>query len=244
MTQLLSPFRIMLSIVILGLTAAVFAPHANADEWNHRTLLTVNQTIQVTDTVLEPGQYILRLLDSSSERHVVQIFNRDQSRIISTVIAIPTHRVEPTGRSQFTFWETPGGYAKAIRDWYYPGDNVGQEFPYPAHPHLMAAVESPALSPSPAAEMTPPAPAASAAPPPAVEPNPEPPAESAAPAPALEQAPPVADQTPTGSADQAPQPEPAQPAELPQTASPYPLLGISGLASLALAALLRYRRLA
>jgi LPXTG-motif cell wall-anchored protein len=246
MTQSLSHIRIMLPIVTLGLTAGLVAPHANADEWNKKTILTVNQTIQVTDTVLEPGQYVLQLLNSSSERHVVQIFNRDQSHIIGTVIAIPTHRVEPTGHSQFTFWETPNGYAKAMRDWYYPGDNFGQEFPYPGHPHLIAALENPAPSPSPAAEMTPPVPAAPAAPPPAVEPNPEPaPVASAAPAEVPEQAaPPAAGHAPTGSADRASQPEPAQPAELPKTASPYPLLGISGLASLALAALLRLRRTA
>jgi LPXTG-motif cell wall-anchored protein len=244
MTQSLSHIRIMLPIVTLGLTAGLVAPHANADEWNKRTILTVNQTIQVRDTVLEPGQYVLQLLNSSSERHVVQIFDRDQRHIIGTVIAIPKQRIQPAADSEFTFWETPGGYAKAMRAWFYPGDMIGQEFPYPSHPHLVAAVENPAPSPSLAPEMSPPAPEASAAPPPAVEPSPEPvPAESAAPAPAPEQAaPPVADQTPTGSADRASQPEPAQPAELPKTGSPYPLLGISGMASLALAGLLRFRR--
>jgi LPXTG-motif cell wall-anchored protein len=244
MTQSLSHIRIMLPIVTLGLTAGLVAPHANADEWNKRTILTVNQTIQVRDTVLEPGQYVLQLLNSDSERHVVQIFNRDQSHIIGTVIAISDQRTNPTANSQFTFWETPDGYAKAMRSWFYPGDMVGQEFPYPNHPHLIAAVENPAPSPSPAAAMAPPAPAPSAAPPPAVEPSPEPaPAESAEPAPAPEQAaPPAVEQAPTGSADRASQPEPAQPAELPKTASRYPLLAISGLALLAFAGLLRLRR--
>ena len=243
MTQSLSHIRITSALVTLGLTASLVAPRANADEWNKRTILTVNQTIQVRDTVLEPGQYVLQLLNSSSERHVVQIFNGDQSRIIGTVIAISKQRTQPTGDSQFTFWETPDGSAKAMRAWFYPGDTIGQEFPYPKHSHLVAAVENPAPSPLPAPEMTPPVPSASAAPPPAVEPSPEPALEQSAepaqaPAPA---APPAADQTPTGSPDQA-QPEPAQPAELPKTGSRYPLLGISGLALLAFAGLLRLRR--
>jgi LPXTG-motif cell wall-anchored protein len=248
MTQSLSHIRIMLALVTFGLTASLVAPRANADEWNKRTILTVNQTIQVRDTVLQPGQYVLQLLNSNSERHVVQIFNRDQSRIIGTVLAVPRQRVQPTGDSQFTFWETPDGYAKAMRSWFYPGDSFGQEFPYPQHPLLVAAVENPAPLPPPAPAMTPPAaaPSASAEPTPALEPTPEAvPEQSAAP----EQtpppaAPPAAEQAPTGSADRTAQPEPPQPAELPKTASRYPLLGISGLALLAFAGLLRLRRLA
>ncbi len=95
------------------------------------TLLTVDQPIQVSNTYLEPGTYMFKLADSQSDRHIVQIFTKDRKRLINTIIAIPSYRVEATGRTQFTFWETPPGFAKAIRMWYYPGDNFGQEFRYP-----------------------------------------------------------------------------------------------------------------
>src|ERR1039457_5813851 len=91
-------------------------------------------TIDVADTLLQPGQYVIRLLDSSSDRHVVQIFNGDQTHIISTVLAIPAYRMNPTSDTRFTFRELPGGSVMALHTWYYPGDNVGQEFPYPKHP--------------------------------------------------------------------------------------------------------------
>jgi len=250
----------VLAIVTLALAAGPAAPRANADEWNKRTILTVNQTIQVRDTVLEPGQYVLQLLNSTSDRHVVQIFNGDQSHIIDTILAIPMERPQPTGDTQFTFWETPGGTAKAMRAWFYPGDTIGQEFPYPKHPHLVALLQNPAPPLSPSAAMTQPASAPSAAPPAAEEPTPEtppapaqtappaqapaaPPAQAPAAPPAqAPAAPPAASQTPAGSADRASQPEPAQPAELPKTGTRYPLLGISGAALLALAGLLRLRR--
>ena len=38
---------------------------------------------------------------------------------------------KPTGKSTFQFWETPAGQPKAMRAWFYPGDNFGQEFAYP-----------------------------------------------------------------------------------------------------------------
>lgn len=244
MKHSLSHIRLALAIVTLALVAGPAVPRANADEWNKRTILTVNETIQVKDTVLEPGQYVMQLLNSSSDRHVVQIFNGDQSRILGTIFAIPMERPQATGDTRFTYWETPGGTAKAMHAWFYPGDTIGQEFPYPKHPHVVALLQNPAPSPSPSAAMTQPAPAPSVAPPPVEEPTSEttPSPDQTAPPTQAPVAPPATDQTPTGSADRAAEPEPAQPAELPKTGSPYPLMGISGAGLLALGGLLRLRR--
>lgn len=82
---------------------------AQADQWDKKTILTLDQPVQVTDRLLEPGQYVFKLLDSQSDRHIVQIFDGDQKHIIDTVLAIPNYRLRPTGKSQFMFWETPTG---------------------------------------------------------------------------------------------------------------------------------------
>jgi len=112
----LIPSRTVLATLcgmMLAMGAAI-SP-ARADVWNKKTVLTVNQPIQVTDTVLEPGQYVLKLLDSQSDRHIVQIFNGDQTHIINTVLAIPRQRMQATGHTEFTFWETPPGTVRALR---------------------------------------------------------------------------------------------------------------------------------
>jgi LPXTG-motif cell wall-anchored protein len=225
----LSDLRIPFALFAVALAASLAAPSANADEWNKRTILTVNETIQVQDAVLQPGQYVLRLLNSNSDRHVVQIFNGRENHIIATILAIPRERLEPTGETQFTFYETPAGTARAMRTWFYPGDLIGQEFTRPKHPYQLAMAAAPAPAPAPAA----PAPAPEAAPPP---PQPETQPE-AAPAPAPEQAPP-----PAAEPAPAPEPQPAPPPELPKTGSPYPTLAVCGAALLALGGLLRLRR--
>src|SRR5579863_4365076 len=138
----------------IGLTAV----RAQADQWDKKTVLTIDQPMQVRDTYLEPGSYVFKLLDSNSDRHIVQIFNADQSHLIDTVMAIPNYRLEPTGRSRFMMWETPQGSASALRAWFYPGDNFGQEFPYPKHLRQIALLQTPAVS-------TPPPPPAAPAPP-------------------------------------------------------------------------------
>jgi len=217
------------ALAVLGLalaTGAIVSP-ARADLWDKRTILKVNQPIQITDTVLQPGQYVLRLLDSQSDRNIVQIFNRDQTHIINTVLAIPTERLQPAGRTEFTFWETPPGTYHALRTWYYPGDNYGQEFPYPKHLQQIAMAVAPAPAPPPAVEKpvaTNPAPA-----PPQPEQPPAEVAQNTAPAQNAQQ------ETPAHS-------QPMQPAELPKTGSLYPVLGLFGALLICLAGLLRLRR--
>jgi hypothetical protein len=123
--------RLALGIATLGMVGAALAPNMLADEWNKKTILNVNESIQVPNKVLPPGKYVMKLLDSQSNRHIVQIFNGDETRLITTVLAIPNYRLEPTGKTKFQFWETPPGQPKALRAWFYPGDNFGQEFAYP-----------------------------------------------------------------------------------------------------------------
>jgi hypothetical protein len=125
----------------VGLFGAAFAPALHADEWNKRTILTVNEPIQVPGKTLEPGQYVMKLLDSPSDRHIVQIYDRNEQHLLTTVLAIPNYRLEPTGKTQFGFWETPAGQPKALRSWFYPGDNFGQEFAYPKNEAMQIAKE-------------------------------------------------------------------------------------------------------
>ena len=115
----------------LGLASFALAPSAMADQWNKRTILTVNEPIQVPGKVLQPGKYVMKLLDSPSNRHIVQIFNEREDQLQTTILAIPNYRLQPTGETEFQWWETPAGQPRAMRAWFYPGDNFGQEFAYP-----------------------------------------------------------------------------------------------------------------
>ena len=243
MKQSLSYLRTASTLFAVVLAPLLTTPCANADQWDKRTILKVNETIQVQDAVLKPGQYVLKLLNSPSDRHIVQIFNNRENHIVATILAIPEERMQPTGKTQFTFWETPSGTAKALRAWYYPGDLIGQEFRYPKHPYELAMAISPTPTPTPGAEETEPTPAEIATSTPeanAAPSTPEPNVAEAAPPMQTPEPAPTADQTPTPPTN--PEPQPAEPQELPKTASPYPLVGFSGGVLLALGGLLRLRR--
>jgi hypothetical protein len=216
--------RFLLAVASLGLLAIGLTPSLRADQWNKRTVMTVNETIQVPNKVLPPGTYVVKLLDSPSNRHIVQIFNGDETEVLTTILAIPNYRLEPTGDTVFTFWEMPPGQPRALRAWFYPGDNFGQEFAYPKSEAVAIAAVSHIEIPTIEAEK---------------------PAELET-APIVELTP----ETPVAEAPQAPAPmvipslvakgiPPVTAAELPKTASPVPLIGLMGLLALVAFAVVR-----
>jgi hypothetical protein len=118
-------------LLALTLFGATLLPSARADTWNKRTVVTFSQAVEVPGRVLPAGTYTFKLLDSLSDRNIVQIFNADGSQIITTILAINNYRLEPTGETVMKFSERPGDSPEALRAWFYPGDAFGQEFVYP-----------------------------------------------------------------------------------------------------------------
>jgi hypothetical protein len=107
---------------------------ASAQTWNKRTTVTFSAPVEIPGIgaqVLPAGTYVFRLLDSQSDRHIVQIFNQDESHLYATILAIPNYRLQATDKTVMTFAERAVGDPQAIRAWFYPGDNSGQEFVYP-----------------------------------------------------------------------------------------------------------------
>lgn len=227
--------------------SGLVAVRAHADGWDKRTILTVDSTIQVRETVLPPGKYVMKLYDSPSQRHLVQIFNEDQSHIIGTVFAIPTQRMEPTGDTKFTFWETPAGHARALRAWYYPGDTIGNEFPYPKNSKLLAMASVTETSARSMTETETTVSQATAVTQPdntVAETTVATPATESNEVKPVEETPVVAEQSNAADATPAPDSPAAQSSELPKTGSFYPLIGLGGALMLAFAGLLRLARTA
>jgi hypothetical protein len=227
-------------LLALGVLLGSYAPLSRADEWDKTTKVKFNEPVQVPGTVLPAGTYVFRLMESSSNRHVVQIFNEDHTKLITTILAIPNQRLEPSGKTVLTYDERPADQPVALAAWFYPGDNFGQEFAYPKSqaeelsrlnkkevPSLDSDEESPTLqarSNGSAPQNTNQTPQTQT---PAMNPPPEP------------SNPPAAAATPTRPAP-APNPPSTEMAqqqkpELPHTASLLPLVGLMGFLFISLA---------
>ena len=133
------------TIVVLAL---IIPLNMFADEFDHATKMTFNEPVEVPGHVLEAGTYWFTLADSNSDRNIVEIWNSDRSQLIATILAIPDYRLQPADKTVVTFEERPTGSPEAIRAWFYPGDEFGQEFVYskPRAVELAKQTSRPVLS--------------------------------------------------------------------------------------------------
>ena len=122
----------------VALTACL-APGARADEWNKKTILTFSGPVQIPGATLSAGTYVFKLADLASNRHVVQVFDKDEKKIYATILAIPDQKLEPSDKPVVMFAERPAGVPQAVRAWFYPGETIGNEFVYPKDQALKIA---------------------------------------------------------------------------------------------------------
>ena len=148
----MNPLRTLLSLFAVTLLGATVLPSAQADTWNKKTVVTFSQAVEVPGKILPAGTYTFQLLDSPSDRHIVQIFNADGSQIIATILAINNYRLQPTGDTVMKFSERPGDSPEALRAWFYPVDNFGQEFVYPKPRAIVLAQTAKVIVPAVAAD--------------------------------------------------------------------------------------------
>jgi hypothetical protein len=221
-------------MLLVGLAAMAIVPAVKADEWNQKTTMTFSGPVAIPGQVLPTGTYVFKLLDSSANRHVVQVFNEEEDHIYGTFLAIPDYRMHPSSKPLVKFHERAAGEPQAIKAWFYPGRSYGHEFVYPKNKAVELARINDTSVPAMPTELTADA----------VKPN----VKVDAPEVAEIIAAPLMAEKPTGeevsleaafptSPNTVSAEEPAD--ELPGTASSLPLIGILGLLSLGTAAGLR-----
>jgi hypothetical protein len=222
--------KLVIAFGCLLLLAAITIPAA-ADEWNKKTIITFSQPFEIPGQVLAPGTYVFKLLNSSSNRNIVVVYNAEENHCFGIILAINNYRLFPTGEPVLKFAEQENNKPEALRAWFYSNDNWGQEFVYPKKraTQLAETTNGPVLSTAAKPAETPEelieAPVAAVAP--------EKEEVEIAEVTPLAEAPPV----PALAVEAAAEPVPAP--ELPKTASPVPLISLMGASALVLGGMLR-----
>jgi hypothetical protein len=224
-------FKVFAIALAVSASCMILADNAFAQRYDKKTTVTFSAPVEipgVDSQVLPAGTYVFKLLDSLSDRHIVQVFNKDETHVYSTILAVPNYRLTATDKTVITFSERAVGQPQAIRAWFYPGDNSGQEFVYPKN----RAVELAKTTKVPVLYIPDELAANIVAP---IKTSTEPPAI------ALKEAPIMAI-TPTGATVTVAEvvvPPPVQTAGLPKTASSLPLLALIGFLAISLSFSLR-----
>ena len=113
------------------LLCAISAPGARADAWNEKTVVKFNVPVEVPCTALPTGTYVFQLADSQGDRHIVQIWNANQTHLLATIFTVPEARINARYKTVMHFDERPFHSPMALDDWFYPGKTIGNEFIYP-----------------------------------------------------------------------------------------------------------------
>jgi hypothetical protein len=140
-------FKTATTVFCMSLIGTALAPGAKADGWDKRTVVTFSGPVEIPGVhlkgwgVLPAGTYVFRVLDSQTDRHIVQIFSKDEKVCYATILSVPNYRIKATSKTVITFRERPAGEPEALRAWFYPGMNSGEEFVYPKAKAVVLAKE-------------------------------------------------------------------------------------------------------
>jgi len=102
-----------------------------------QTPFSINDPFEIPSMILEPGHYVFKLVEREPQRNVldvfetVQLWTGDETRLLSTLLTMPNYDQPTTDKTVFTFFERGPKQPKALRIWFAPGRNYGQEFVYP-----------------------------------------------------------------------------------------------------------------
>jgi hypothetical protein len=211
-------FKVVAIIFCLSLVALAFPPSAKATDLDKKTKVTFSVPVEVPGVgaqVLPAGTYIFKIMDSYGDRNIVQIFNERMDHVYTTILAIPNFRMKSTDKTVMTFKERAEGQPQAIRAWFYPGRQWGEEFVYPKYRAIeLAKITGEPVLATPIELEKAPIEVLKSAPIIAIEPS--------------------GDEVDVAKVVERPPVEVAAAAteSLPQTASPLPLVGLMGLLSL------------
>jgi hypothetical protein len=116
MNSYLKPFSMPVTLLALVMLMAI---PALAHHPSLQTSITVDERTMVPGQTLEPNTtYMLKVLKSDTDRHVVQIFNENGSTMLTSFLGVSDK--ETGNQTGFSFMEMQGDRDKVVREWFYP----------------------------------------------------------------------------------------------------------------------------
>jgi hypothetical protein len=207
----------------LTVLCVLVAPKAKADDFNRKSVVTFSAPVEVGGSgaqILPAGTYVFKVINSGAYEHIVQISNQDETHVFTLVMAMPNYRLKATNKTVMTFSERPAGEPEALKAWFYPGREWGEQFVYEKSKAIQLAAETnETVLSTPAVIAAAPVEVLTAAPVEAVTPK----GETVETAQVIE-APPAPVAEPVAVA-----PAPVEVASLPKTASNLGLIGLAGM---------------
>lgn len=118
MKRLMSCLAVGMCSALLGGALTVSAGGLSTPETG---LLNVTEKLDVGGTILEPGEYQIKVVPSRLDRNLLQVTSTDGRKLFATLLSVP-HTEGPAGQqipeSRFVYYPAVTGQIMALRTWY------------------------------------------------------------------------------------------------------------------------------
>ena len=91
--------------------------------------LQTKEPLAIPGHVLSPGEYTLRMMDSSTYPGIVEVMKADGSKTYGFFQIIPARRDQLAG-SQVVLNNPDSEGLVSVKQWFFPGDHSGYQFVY------------------------------------------------------------------------------------------------------------------
>jgi hypothetical protein len=119
--------------ICAAVLCATIVTAAKADTWDKKTIVTFRDSVEIPGQVLPAGTYVFKLANSVSDRHIVQIWNEDETQMLATILAVPDHRSDVPDRTIFEFDERPGDSPMALHSCSFLATTLDRNLSIPAN---------------------------------------------------------------------------------------------------------------
>ncbi len=133
MKRLMSCLAVGMCTALLGGALTVSAGGLSTPETG---LLNVTEKLDVGGTILEPGEYQIKVVPSRLDRNLLQVTSTDGRKLFATLLSVP-HTEGPAGQqipeSRFVYYPAVTGQTMVLRTWYASNTPVsgGHDIVYP-----------------------------------------------------------------------------------------------------------------
>jgi hypothetical protein len=116
---------------IIGLAASLAAPAMRADDSVRQATVTIQSPEQVPGSVLPAGTYVFKQTGMQSGWAIVQIYSKDGSALVTTILAYPNAQVASDGQNCVVYPAIASGSVRAVEGIVFAGDSTVEQFAYP-----------------------------------------------------------------------------------------------------------------
>jgi hypothetical protein len=120
----LSSLAVTFGAAILALTAV---PRLRADEFDNKTFITFNSPVEIAGKALPAGTYVFKTFQD--DKDIVVVMTRDEDRLVALINAVPIEAPSIPDKAYVDLTEGSANSPEVVHAWFYPGDQVGWEFP-------------------------------------------------------------------------------------------------------------------